>query len=197
MVIGVDFDNTLAAFDTVFHGLALEAGLIGPAFPADKRAIRDEVRRTRGDLAWQALQGQAYGPRLGQAEAAPGALAFVARCREAGVPLLVISHKTPFAAVDPTRTPLRRAALDWLEAKGFMPLPVRFGATREEKIAYILGARCTHFVDDLEETFREPGFPRQVRGYLYAPGGAPAVATRPGLQVARSWDEIATEILGA
>jgi len=197
MVIGIDFDNTLISYDSVFHGLALAASLITPATPRDKRAIRDELRRTpEGERAWQALQGQAYGPRIQEAPAAPGASAFVARCRAAGLQVFVISHKTEFASVDPTRTPMRAAALDWLRAQGFGDLPVRFGATRQEKIAHIRAAGCTHFIDDLEETFRDPGFPAEVRAILYAPGGGPA-PDLPGLSVARSWDAIARTVFGA
>jgi hypothetical protein len=194
MVIGIDFDNTLIRYDAVFHRLALEAGLIGDGIGADKKAIRDTVRAAAGDLAWQALQGQAYGPRIFEAEPAPGALAFIAQCRERRVPVVVISHKTPFASVDPSRTPLRQAALDWLEAHGFTPIEVRFGATRGEKLALIRAAGCSHFIDDLEETFREADFPAQVQGILYAPGTA---AGLPGVQVARSWPEIAEKIFHA
>lgn len=195
MVIGIDFDNTLITYDAVFHRLALEAGLIGPGTPADKKAIRDAVRARSGDLAWQALQGQAYGPRIGEAEPAPGAKAFIADCRARGLKLLVISHKTEFASVDPTRTPMRQAALDWLAARGFMPLEVRFGATRGEKLGHIRAAGCTHFIDDLEETFRED-FPSGVRGILYAPGSG-AGKDLPGVLVARSWPEIGRRLLDA
>jgi hypothetical protein len=196
-VIGIDFDNTLISYDVLFHGLALEAGLIGAAIPVDKRAIRDEVRRSaQGDQAWQALQGTAYGPRIGAAAPAPGAKAFIAQCQKAGLEVLIISHKTDFATVDPTRTPLRRAAMDWLGAQGLGGLPVRFGATRAEKLEQIRAAGCTHFIDDLEETFREPAFPAGVQGILYAPGGAPA-PDLPGLVTVRSWAEIGSRLFGA
>lgn len=195
-VIGIDFDNTLISYDALFHDLAVQGGYVDPSTPPDKKAIRDAVRRAQGDLAWQELQGLAYGPRIGEARPAPGAKAFLARCREAGCPVLVISHKTPFASVDPTRTPMREAALGWLESQGFMPLEVRFGSTRQEKLAHIRAAGCTHFIDDLEETFREPSFPAGVQGILYAPaGGAPS--DLPGLVVARSWPDITLRIFGA
>ena len=196
-VIGVDFDNTLISYDSVFHGLALEAGLIGPGDPAGKQAARAAARRSPGgDLAWQALQGQAYGPRIHEAEPAPGAKAFLAGCLAAGLRVLVISHKTLYATVDPSRTPMRQAALDWLAAQGFPPLEVRFGATRQEKLAHIRDAGCTHFIDDLAETFLEPGFPAQVQGILYAPGTDPA-PDLPGVLIARSWAEISRRILDA
>ena len=196
-VIGIDFDNTLISYDSVFHGLALEAGLIEPGSPAGKQAVRAAARRSpQGDLAWQALQGQAYGPRIHEAEPAPGAKAFVAGCLAAGLRVLVISHKTPYATVDPTRTPMRRAALQWLAGQGFPPLEVRFGDTRQEKIAHIRAAGCTHFIDDLVETFLEPDFPAEVQAILYAPGAGP-VPDLPRVLVARSWAEIGRGILGA
>ncbi len=195
MVIGIDFDNTLISYDAVFHRLALEAGLIGPAVPAAKRAIRDAVRRSpQGEAAWQALQGQAYGPRILEAEVAPGAREFLARCLASGTPALVISHKTEFASVDPSRTPMREAARGWLAAQGFGHLPVRFGASRGEKLGHIRAAGCTHFIDDLEETFLDPDFPPRVQALLYAPGGAP---DRPGMTVAASWSAITRSLFGA
>jgi len=72
---------------------------------------------------------------------------------------------------------------------------VRFGATRREKFAHIRAAHCTHFIDDLEETFREPDFPTEVQGILYRPGaGAPS--DLPEVACARSWDEIGQRIFG-
>jgi hypothetical protein len=195
MVLGIDFDNTLISYDALFHGLAVEAGLIAPGPTLGKPALRDAVRRTpHGEHAWQALQGLAYGPRIRDAEPAPGAQAFLAACREKAIRTLVISHKSEFAAVDPTRTPMRAAALGWLEAHGFLPLEVRFGATRGEKLAHIREAGCTHFIDDLPETFLEPDFPRGVQGILYAPGGEPG-PDLPFLTVARSWAEIGDRLL--
>lgn len=195
-VIGVDFDNTLISYDAILHQLALEAGLIGADTPAVKKTIRDAVRRSSfGEQAWQALQGQAYGPRIDEAEPAPGAAAFIARCRQQGVPVTVVSHKTAYARIDPTRTPMRLAAMGWLEARGFMPLEVRFGATRAEKLQYIRAGGFTHFIDDLEETFREPDFPAEVQGILYAPGGD-AAPDLPGIRVVRSWAAIGERIFG-
>ena len=195
MVIGVDFDNTLISYDAVFHRLALEAGLIGPDCPPDKKAIRDAVRLAPGgEAAWQALQGQAYGPRILEALPSPGAKAFLAGCREVGIPVRVISHKTAYATADPTRTPMREAALGWLRSQGLGALEVQFGNSRGEKVALIAAAKCTHFIDDLEETFLEPAFPAGVQGILYAPGEG--AADLPGVWTARSWDEIGRRLLG-
>jgi len=43
-LLGLDFDNTLVRYDTLFHQLALEKGLIKDSLPVDKTAIRDYLR---------------------------------------------------------------------------------------------------------------------------------------------------------
>lgn len=196
MVIGVDFDNTLICYDQAFHQVARGEGLIQPGTPVTKRAVRDVVRQgPGGDLAWQRLQFQVYGPSIRQSRPAPGAREFLARCSREGIQVFLISHKTEFASLDPGGTSLRQAALDWLEAEAFFqgtalsPQAVRFGATRAEKLAHIREMGCTLFIDDLEEVFREPGFPAQVQGILYAPDRE-RLTGLPGVTLARSWTAV-------
>jgi hypothetical protein len=201
-VIGIDFDNTLICYDDVFRRLGVEAGLLAPGATLGQKAVREEARRSpEGDLAWQRLQGQAYGPRIHEATAADGALDFLVRCHDGGLPTWIISHKTPFAALDPTGTNLRDAAQAWLARQGFFGPATGlgsgrlcFGATRREKIAHIRNTGCTHFIDDLEETFREPDFPPEVQGILYLPGEAEAPKDLGHLWVARCWTDISSRL---
>ena len=51
---------------------------------------------------------------------------------------------------------------------------VFFEDTREAKVGRIGDARCTHFIDDLEEVFLTPGFPDDVRRILFDREGAPS-----------------------
>jgi hypothetical protein len=122
VVIGVDFDNTLATYDHVFLAAARQRGLlVGPTDAViGKKAIRDALRRRLGgETAWQELQGFVYGRGIVQARMAGGADHFLRRCREVGHKVLIVSHKTRYSHHDPTRTDLRRAALDWLAVHGF------------------------------------------------------------------------------
>jgi len=200
--IGIDFDNTVISYDEVFHRLAVEAGLLSPDAPKRQKAVREAARQSaEGDLAWQRLQGQAYGPRIQEARPAPGVLDFLAKARTAGLDVHIISHKTRLASIDPTGTDLQAAALGWLDQHGFFteatglePRHFHCGATRQEKIALIREHGCTHFIDDLVETFREEAFPSDIQAILYAPGGEPAPPDLPCLWVARSWPEIAERI---
>ncbi|MGA2081042.1 MAG: hypothetical protein ABSH53_10590 [Holophaga sp.] len=197
MLIGIDLDNTLICYDQVFRRLAAEAGLQFAHPSPGPKEIRAAARRCpEGDIAWQKLQGAAYGPGILEARPAEGVLDFLRRCARERVPVWVISHKTEFAAQDPTRTNLRRAALDWLAAQGLFrpemglePGRCRFAASRTEKIALIRSQGCTHFVDDLDETFREPSFPDGVTRILYAPQD-PVPVDLPGVRIVRSWAEV-------
>lgn len=197
-VIGVDFDNTLVTYDAVLYTLALERGLLPPGDACSgKKAIRDRIRLLPGgEIEWQRLQAVAYGPRIGDAVPSEGASAFLAACRRAGLPVYVVSHKTEFAAYDDTGTNLRKAALAWMAAHGLFdadggglsPEAVFFAATRYEKIEHVRHLGCTHFIDDLEETFHEPGFPAGAEKILYAP--AEDASAMPGVKVVASWAEI-------
>jgi hypothetical protein len=204
MRIGVDFDNTIAGYDRVFATLAVEAGHFERPPAGGKRAVRDAVRRgPGGDVAWQKLQALAYGRRMIEAELIPGVARFFAACRERGLPVHIVSHKSQFAPYDPCRADLRRAALGWMEANGFFdpdgfclePEDVYFEPTRGDKVKRIGALGVSHFIDDLEEVFNEPAFPSGVEAILFQPGDA---APRPSAVCTPfpCWGEITEHVLG-
>ncbi len=209
MRIGVDFDNTIAGYDRLFAGLAVEARLFDEPPPGGKRGLRDELRRCPGgEVAWQKLQASAYGPRMIEAELMPGAARFLRACRQRGDAVFIVSHKTRYAARGGEGCDLRAAALAWMEAQGFFedegfglePGCVFFEGTRGEKLGRIARLRVSHFIDDLEELFAEPGFPEGIEAILYAPHGAPAPAAGPGparYAAFAGWDQITEHLLGA
>ena len=201
-IVGVDFDNTLVSYDALFHRLARERGLIRDDLAPDKRAIRDRVRQSpEGDIAWQRLQAEAYGPGIDQARLMSGVERFLLACRQAGLVVHVVSHKTQYAGCDTTGTDLRQAALGWMRSHGlFAPEGmglaedrVHFEPTRRDKVRRIQALGCAVFIDDLLETFREPDFPEAVLKILFCPGSPPA--ERHGLQVAQTWRDVHALVL--
>lgn len=197
IIVGLDFDNTIVTYDALIHATALQLGLIEPGTETSKRAVRDYIRRMpAGDIGWQEVQALVYGPLMDAAQLIDGVDAFVRRCRTAGLPVFIVSHKTPYAGQDKTGTNLRDAALRWMESRGFFDANglgfsrdhVFFASTREEKIARIRDLRCSLFVDDLEEVFLEPSFPPGVTKILFAPE-APESAP-DGTVVLSSWQAI-------
>jgi hypothetical protein len=202
-IVGIDFDNTLVSYDALIHAAALERGLISGATDALKRAVRDEIRRLPdGEIEWQRLQALVYGPLMPHARLIEDARTFVRGCHDRGISVYVISHKTEYAAYDDTRTNLRTAALEWMRANrffdadglGLRPEHVFFEGSRDAKIARIIALRCTHFIDDLEEVFREPSFPSDVEKLLYAPDAAPAAAG--SVRVMPAWSAIRDYFFG-
>lgn len=204
MVVGVDFDNTIAIYDELMHQVALERTLIGPDVPQQKQAIRDAIRLLPGgEIEWQKLQGTIYGPKMAGAQLAEGFLQFVQRCLGVGGRVHIISHKTEFANYDETGTNLRRTALQWMEAQGLFSRngsgltenDVYFEATRQQKLDRIAQCKCSSFVDDLDETFIEQGFPNNVERILYAPEGSAASIRQ--VIVMSSWENVSNHIFSS
>lgn len=194
--IGLDFDNTIIAYDAVFHRAAAERGLVPAGFAGTKQQIRDAIRLLPdGERQWQALQGHVYGSGIGGATLFDGVGSFLARCRREGVGVCVVSHKTQFGHFDPARVDLRQAALDWMAGQRFFDgdgfglarVDVHFEATRAQKLARIAALRCRLFIDDLDEVLGDPDFPPGTDRLLFNAAAEPRA--RPYRALSR-WAEI-------
>jgi hypothetical protein len=203
LLIGIDFDNTIACYDEGFRIAADEIGLLSRDFRGSKKAVRDAVRAGEGgDVAWQRLQARMYGREIRRAQLAEGVNVLLERARALNIPVAIISHKTQFSPYD-AQTDLRAAAKGWMQSQklfdpsgmGVRPENVFFEATRRDKIARIRALGCTHFIDDLDEVFNEPDFPGDVRSYLYAAGYHEVPLGR--FRAFRSHAEIANHIFGS
>lgn len=195
MHIGIDFDNTVVSYDTLFHKVCVEKNLIPPAIPANKSDVRDYLRRIGREDAWTEMQGYVYGARMAEADVYPGVREFFARMRERGVPLAIISHKTRHPFLGP-KYDLHQAAQDWLEKQGFFDAKqiglarenVFFELTKEAKMQRIASTGVTHFIDDLPEILNAPGFPAGVKRVLFDPHDL--YAKEANLMRQKSWVEL-------
>ncbi|MEM7680324.1 MAG: hypothetical protein AAF288_00045 [Planctomycetota bacterium] len=218
MRIGLDFDNTIACYDELFHRLAVEKGLIEPdAVVPNKKAVRDALRADGKEEDWILLQGEGYGPRIVDAKPYPGALAFVRRALEAGHDVRIISHKTRTPYRGPAHD-LHQACFDFLETHGFFskgehgPTPgsggeglvnagpalarehVLLNLTKADKIDRIVETGREVFLDDLAEFLSESGFP-PIRKVLFDPAGAHRDDTPEGCERIGSWAELSERLL--
>jgi hypothetical protein len=198
--VGLDFDNTLAEYDHLFSALAVETELFDHS-PGSKKQVRDQLRaRPNGEYLWRRLQAMAYGPRLEEARMFDGVSDFLTACHDSKIEVVIVSHKTRFAACKEFKTDMRQAALDWMYGKGFFSKTgfgikrenVHFADSRFEKVRMISELDCDYFVDDLEEVFIEPGFPVATRKVLFAPG---QTETNIPVTLCRHWKEIADVII--
>jgi hypothetical protein len=195
--VGIDFDNTIASFDSVFHRYALERDLIDPAVAPSKDAVREAIRQKKGNEAWTRLQSVVYSEGLAEAPMAEGLESCLSWLRQNQANIFMVSHKTAYAAAG-DRVDLRAPALEWLERHGFFSKDkfdlnpeknVFFEDTRAAKLKRIKKSRLTHFIDDLEEVFLEPDFPQGVTKIHY---GASTLFLEPESQVSSfaTWSQI-------
>ncbi|OGS33451.1 MAG: hypothetical protein A3J82_04135, partial [Elusimicrobia bacterium RIFOXYA2_FULL_69_6] len=200
MILGVDLDNTIVCYDQLFRDLALGRGWIPATVNASKGAVRQWLRQAGQEDLWTQLQGLAYGPGMQDAPPFPGALAFFRRCRELGVPIVVISHRSRHPFLGPPYD-LHQAAREWLAAQGFHDAGeiglseecVYFELTVQDKLARIRQTRCSHFIDDLAEFLCEPSFPEGVQKILFDPNDLGPEC--PGAWRADSWHTLQTRLL--
>ena len=200
IVLGLDFDNTIACYDGVFQLAAREKGLIGDDVGASKDQIRDYLRRTNREDDWTELQGFVYGARLDQASIFDGALETMQSLLLGGVQLRIISHKTLHPFKGP-RYDLHAAARGFLERRDIAGSAnsllakrnVFFELTLIEKLARTKEQGCTHFLDDLPEVLNHPHFPAHAMRLLFDPQNQHA--TQAHLQRISSWRELPPLIL--
>ncbi len=196
MLIGIDFDNTIAGYDDVFAIAGLAEGVLPIGFKGSKREIRDYIRTLKnGERLWMALQGRVYGAHMARAALIEGVGAFLRRCRERELSVCIVSHKTRHGHFDPEKINLRDAALSWMEAQYFFDQngfalrrdAVYFTETRAEKVNCIRALGCTHFIDDLKEVFFEKAFPIDVKAYLLSDETPPPLGR---FEVFTAWNGI-------
>jgi len=201
--IGVDFDNTIACYDEVFPEIALILGLLDGEPSRTKADIKKRILSLAdGEVAWQKLQGQAYGKYMHLARCFAGFTEFLFLSRLKGHTVFVVSHKSELGHFDEDRILLRSAAMKWIHETGLVGADnhfleekdIFFEPDREAKIARINSLACTHFVDDLLEVLAEPSFPASANRILFDPQRvAPATG---GIRTAHSWREITRHLLG-
>ena len=143
MRIGIDFDNTIACYDGVFHAAALERGLIPADLGRDKNSVRDHLNGSGRKDDFTELQGYVYGARMDLVSPYPGFAEFVAAARKAGHDLFIVSHKTRHPILGPKHD-MHAAARGFLtdarpDRRGSRRRSIRhnvfFELTKEEKVA--------------------------------------------------------------
>jgi hypothetical protein len=199
--IGIDFDNTLISYDTLFRDLAAERGWLPKKFPASKDAVKERLIKDDdgSDLRWQRLQAEAYGKNIVRAKPFAGCANWLRETLAAGHEVFLVSHKSEVSHIDPS-VHLRDAARAWLKDHGFMANGkpdasklkqenVHFASTRDEKVAQIARLGLDVFIDDLGPVLDHPAFPVRTLGVHFG-----AAKTLGGVAAAGSWREIGRKL---
>lgn len=194
MRIGIDFDNTIACYDGVFHKAALERGLVPPGLPTSKNAVRDYLNGSGRKDEFTELQGYVYGSRMDLVSPYPGVEGFIRAAQKAGHELFIVSHKTKHPILGPKHD-MHAAARRFLKVRGLVGegmIPasaVFFESTKEKKVARAAALGVGLFIDDLPEILAMPGFPSSMRAILFDPGNN-HTSEALACERCRSWAEI-------
>jgi hypothetical protein len=204
--IGIDFDNTIANYDGVFHRAALERGLIPSDLGSSKNAVRDYLNGLGRNDEFTQLQGYVYGARMDLVQPYPGVATFLASARKARHELFVVSHKTRHPMSGP-KYDMHEAARQFLAAQRLVSdelVPaanVFFEATKSDKVARAASLAVDVFIDDLPEILAMDGFPSGMRAILFDPDnafhGQAALSAKPKFERCRDWPSVAALVLGS
>ena len=195
VVVGLDFDNTIVSYDSVLNKYAFELGYIQNK-NCSKAYIRNAIRQLHnGEMKWQHLQAIIYGEKINYAVLFDGVDSFFRSCKRNHLEVYIVSHKTEFSSLPRCKINLRKPAMEWLrnhcffenDGFGLRKNQVFFESTRHQKIQRIKQLGCTHFIDDLIETFQDHRFPPNVKKILFSPKDR---NHHDGLITAQSWKEI-------
>ena len=201
--IGLDFDNTIANYDSAFPVVAKQLGLSTTA--ANKRELKRELfKEVNGEDSWQRVQGLAYGRFISLASLNPGVLEFIIRSKVRDSELFIVSHKTEFGHFDETKTPLRDAATNWLIEKrilgaGALQIPsesVFYTSTRLEKLEKIRDLELDVFIDDLSEVLVDALFPVRTKKVLFRGGGDAESFGDNQVVTMSSWRDLSEHFFG-
>lgn len=192
MRIGIDFDNTIACYDGVFHRAAVARGLVPQHIGTGKNDVRDYLNGSGQKDAFTELQGYVYGSRMDLVSPYQGVGAFLSAALSAGHELAIVSHKTRFPLIG-ERYDMHESARKFLVAHGFVgadavrEADVFFEPTKDAKVARATALGCTAFIDDLPEIvtmMTDAGIGNVV---LFDPSNEHGAR---GARRARTWTEI-------
>jgi hypothetical protein len=203
MRIGIDFDNTIACYDGVFHAAALERGLIPSDLARDKNSVRDHLNGSGHKDDFTELQGYVYGARMDLVSPFPGFAEFIGVAQGLSHELFIVSHKTRHPILGPKHD-MHAAARAFLADRGLIgegvsridPAKVFFELTKEEKVARAASLGCDMFIDDLPEILAMPGFPEGMQKILFDPDNQFAGRTEGAGRLDRrsSWAAISADV---
>ena len=166
MIIGIDFDNTIANYTGVFHRVGVKLGWLPKEVGQTKEDVKAYFINAGNEPKWTELQGIVYGKEINQAKPYLGCLKTLQQLKAQGHTLKLVSHKTKYPIIG-NKVDFHLAATNWLKSNHFVgeynsPFSLKelfFNETKELKISLIRQLKCDVFIDDLQNILTHPSFP--------------------------------------
>ncbi len=193
MIIGLDFDNTIACYDHAIARFARELFALPADIPPTKLGLRNYLRAAGREPEWTAFQGYLYGPGMDYAEPFPGAVEAIAALQAAGHKTFIISHRSMHPYAGPKHD-LHAWAKGWMTGhlrngghSLFSETNIYLNEHLADKIAMIGKLKCGLFLDDLPEVLGHADFPAGTKKLLFSSKAPPAGSDM--VQI-KDWNEI-------
>jgi hypothetical protein len=174
MIIGIDFDNTIADYTGVFYNVALALGWLPEHIGQSKNEVKSHFIEQNNEPKWTELQGIVYGKEINKARPYTNCLQVIQSLVNAGHEIHIISHKTLHPIIG-EKVNFHTAALNWLEINGLsgsenspvLTKNIHFNETLQQKIDKIKLLECDVFIDDLIKVINHDYFPKSTKGILF------------------------------
>ena len=116
MLIGIDFDNTIACYDKVFQEVAKNQQIVDKNWFGKKTELKNLISKSKnGKKLWMKIQGMVYGQYMKNADIMDGFESFLTASKILNIDICIISHKTKYGHFDKKKIDLRKEALRWIK----------------------------------------------------------------------------------
>ncbi len=170
MIIGIDFDNTIADYTGVFYSVAMNLGWLPKEIGQSKEDVKAYFINAGNESKWTELQGIVYGKEINLAKPYPECLEVLQELKLQGHTLKLISHKTRYPIIG-EKVNFHIAAKCWLSSNQFIQCTnapfeafhLYFKETKTLKLQTINELNCDIFIDDLYSVLSDPLFPSRTK----------------------------------
>ena len=171
MIFGIDFDNTIVNYDSVFKKIAKKEKTLKNKKFNTKDSIKNFLIKENKVNEWKKLQGQVYSEHIYAAIPNIEILKLLKYLDSNNIKFYIVSHKTLYPYVG-KKINLHRLSKKWLKENIFNKKNnfkkkdhAYFEKTKKEKIKRIKKMKITHFVDDLDVILNK--LPKEIFGIKY------------------------------
>lgn len=176
MRIGIDFDNTIANYEGLFHKTALRLGLIDEQIGRSKEDVKNFLNGQKKEHEFTMLQGLIYGRQIAEAVTFPGFEDFLNLCESRHATIYIVSHKSKYPIIGPKYN-LHEAAINFIHSNQLLrerALSINqifFESTKDNKIQRACKLSLDYFVDDLPEIVNSSKLRAATKTILFDPNG--------------------------
>ena len=191
MRIGIDFDNTLVNYNSIFNSMAENMGL--KADDNSKKLVKNYFIHTKGDVRlWKEVQAAVYGNLIKDASFLPDFIEFYEYAKVQEIDLYIVSYKTEYAGQKEKKVSLHKAANSWLDNNlgSLEKDKVFFETAVTKKVKRIASLKLDYFIDDLVTVLFHKDFPKNVKKVLLSDNANVSSIKKKNLFVINNWKQL-------